>query len=116
VPEKRIDASIHRRAAIQLERGILALRSREVAIASSVKVCLTSEPAHICAKRSALLCRTGADVWRSQMIAIGRMLSRAIITVNENEILKQILLLCAAGLFVSVLMMTYGVDLSPGFF
>jgi hypothetical protein len=114
VPEKRIDASIHRRAAIQLERGILALRSREVAIASSVKVCLTSEPAHICAKRSALLCRT--DVWRSQMIAIGRALSRAIITVNENEILKQILLLCAAGLFVSVLMMTYGIDLSPGLF
>jgi hypothetical protein len=50
------------------------------------------------------------------MIAIGRMLSRAIITVNENDILKQILLLCAAGLFVSVLMMTYGVDLSSGFF
>jgi hypothetical protein len=50
------------------------------------------------------------------MIAIGRMLSRAIITVNENDILKQILLLCAAGLFVSVLMMPYGVDLSPGFF
>jgi hypothetical protein len=40
------------------------------------------------------------------MIAIGRVLSRAIITVNENEILKQILLLCAAGLFVSVLIFT----------
>jgi hypothetical protein len=52
----------------------------------------------------------------SQMIAIGRVLSRAIITVNENEILKQILLLCAAGLLVSVLMMTYGIDLSPGLF
>jgi hypothetical protein len=25
-------------------------------------------------------------------------------------------LLCAAGLFVSLLMLTYGVDLSPGFF
>jgi hypothetical protein len=24
--------------------------------------------------------------------------------------------LCAAGLFVSVLMLTYGIDLSPGFF
>ena len=50
------------------------------------------------------------------MIAIGRVLSRAIITVNKNEILKQIVLLCAAGLLVSVLMMTYGIDLSPGLF
>jgi ribose/xylose/arabinose/galactoside ABC-type transport system permease subunit len=51
-----------------------------------------------------------------QMIAIGRVLSRAIITVNENELLKQLALLCAAGLFVSLLMLTYGIDLSPGFF
>ena len=50
------------------------------------------------------------------MVAIGRILSRAIITVHENEILKQLALLCAAGLFVSILMLTYGVDLSPGFF
>ena len=50
------------------------------------------------------------------MAAIARMLSRAIITVNENEILKQLALLCAAGLLVSVLMLAYGVDLSPGFF
>lgn len=50
------------------------------------------------------------------MVAIARMLSRAIITVNENEILKQLALLCAAGLLVSILMLTYGVDLSPGFF
>ena len=45
-----------------------------------------------------------------------RALSRAIITLNDNEILKQLALLCAAGLFVSLLMLTYGVDLSPGFF
>jgi hypothetical protein len=50
------------------------------------------------------------------MIAIGRVLSRAIVTVSENEILKQLALLCAAGLFVSLLMLTYGVDLTPGFF
>jgi ribose/xylose/arabinose/galactoside ABC-type transport system permease subunit len=48
--------------------------------------------------------------------AIERALSRAIITINNNEILKQIALLCAAGLFVSLLMLTYGLDLSPGFF
>ena len=50
------------------------------------------------------------------MTAIGRAFSRAIITLNDNEILKQLVLFCAAGLFVSLLMLTYGVDLSPGFF
>jgi len=58
----------------------------------------------------------GADAWRSQMTAIGRVLSRTIVTINENEILKQLALLCAADLFVSLLMLTYGLDLSPGFF
>ena len=50
------------------------------------------------------------------MTAIARVLSRAIITFNDIEILKQLVLFCAAGLFVSLLMLTYGVDLSPGFF
>jgi ribose/xylose/arabinose/galactoside ABC-type transport system permease subunit len=51
-----------------------------------------------------------------KMIALGRVLSRTFITFNENEILKQIAMLCGAGLLVSVLMLTYGIDLSPGFF
>ena len=50
------------------------------------------------------------------MTAIERAFSRAIVTLNDNEILKQLALLCAAGLFVSLLMLTYGLDLSPGFF
>ena len=50
------------------------------------------------------------------MTAIERALSRAILTINDNEILKQFVLLCAAGLFVSLLMLSYGRDLSPGFF
>jgi ribose/xylose/arabinose/galactoside ABC-type transport system permease subunit len=50
------------------------------------------------------------------MTAIARVFSRAITTINGNEILKQIVLLCAAGLFVSLLMLTYGIDLSPGLF
>jgi hypothetical protein len=50
------------------------------------------------------------------MAAIGRILSRDIITVNETEILRQLVLLCAAGLLVSLLMLIYGLDLSPGFF
>ena len=60
--------------------------------------------------------RTGADAWRSQMTAIARALSRVIVTINDNEILKQLALLCAAALFVALLMLTYGLDLSPGFF
>jgi hypothetical protein len=50
------------------------------------------------------------------MTAIARVLSRAFISISEADVLKQILLFAAAGLLVSVLMMTYGVDLSPGFF
>jgi hypothetical protein len=50
------------------------------------------------------------------MTAIARALSRAFINVNEADTLKQLLLFCLAGLFVSVLLMTYGVDLSPGLF
>jgi ribose/xylose/arabinose/galactoside ABC-type transport system permease subunit len=50
------------------------------------------------------------------MTAIARAFSRALVTINHNEVLKQLVLLCAAGLFVSLLMLTYGLDLSPGFF
>jgi hypothetical protein len=48
------------------------------------------------------------------MVAIGRKLSHT--TVNENEILEQLALLCATGLLVSIVMLNYGLDLSPGFF
>jgi hypothetical protein len=50
------------------------------------------------------------------MTDIARALSRVFVTVAEVEILKQLLLFSLAGLFVSVLLMTYGIDLSPGFF
>ena len=50
------------------------------------------------------------------MTTIARVLSRALFTINRVEILKQLLLFAAAGLFVSLLMQTYGLDLSPGFF
>jgi hypothetical protein len=35
---------------------------------------------------------------------------------TEIEILKQLAIFCGAGLLVSVLTMTYGLDLSAGFF
>jgi ribose/xylose/arabinose/galactoside ABC-type transport system permease subunit len=50
------------------------------------------------------------------MTTIARALSRALVNFNELETLKQLLLFCLAGLFVTVLLMTYGIDLSPGFF
>ncbi len=50
------------------------------------------------------------------MTVIARALSRAFVAAAEAETLKQLLLFCLAGLFVSVLIMTYGIDLSPGFF
>ena len=50
------------------------------------------------------------------MTTIARALSRALITINDIVVLKQLVLFAAAGLLVSVLMLTYGVDLSPGFF
>lgn len=53
----------------------------------------------------------------SQMAAIARLLARKVpATQIEADILKHLGLLCCAGLLVSVLMMTYGLDLSPGFF
>jgi hypothetical protein len=36
--------------------------------------------------------------------------------LRPRPILKQLALFCCAGLLVSLLMMSYGVDLSPGFF
>ena len=50
------------------------------------------------------------------MTAIAHALSRALQSAGESEALKQIALLCGAGLLVSLLCLTYGVDLSPGFF
>jgi hypothetical protein len=49
--------------------------------------------------------------------AIARVLSRAFPTTQiEIDALKQLALLCGAGLLALLLLMTYGLDLSPGFF
>ncbi|MBR1125060.1 hypothetical protein JQ628_26305 [Bradyrhizobium lablabi] len=50
------------------------------------------------------------------MTAIAQALSRLLVTVNKIEVLKQLVLFCAACLLVGLLMLTYGLDLSPGFF
>jgi ribose/xylose/arabinose/galactoside ABC-type transport system permease subunit len=50
------------------------------------------------------------------MIAIAKAAMRVFGSDPEPEILRQIALLCGAGLLVSLLMLTYGIDLSPGLF
>jgi hypothetical protein len=50
------------------------------------------------------------------MTAIVHALSRTVRSVGQIDTLKQLALLCGAGLLVSLLLLSYGVDLSPGFF
>jgi ribose/xylose/arabinose/galactoside ABC-type transport system permease subunit len=51
------------------------------------------------------------------MTAVARAFSRVFFsTSSEFDVLKTLLLLCGIGLFVSLLMLSYGIDLSPGFF
>jgi hypothetical protein len=50
------------------------------------------------------------------MTALVQTMFRTVHSVREVHPLKQLLMFCAAGLFVGLLMLTYGLDLSPGFF
>lgn len=50
------------------------------------------------------------------MTGLERALSHALATINDVEVLKQLVLFCAASLFVGLLMLIYGIDLSPGLF
>jgi hypothetical protein len=50
------------------------------------------------------------------MTGIARVLSRVSGTQVDVEILKTIAMFCGVGLFVSLLLATYGLDLSAGFF
>jgi hypothetical protein len=51
------------------------------------------------------------------MAAIAKVLARKFPSTDlEVEVLKQIALFSGAGLLVSLVLMSYGLDLSPGFF
>ncbi len=51
------------------------------------------------------------------MTAIARVLSRAFPGVEiEVETLKTIVMFCGVGLVVALMLASYGLDLSPGFF
>ena len=51
------------------------------------------------------------------MTALARTLSRALGVEIDVELLKTVAIFCGAGLAVSLLLaLTFGLDLSPGFF
>jgi ribose/xylose/arabinose/galactoside ABC-type transport system permease subunit len=50
------------------------------------------------------------------MTAIVSAISGALLSITGVDVLKQIMLVCGAGLLVTLLLLTYGLDLSPGFF
>ena len=50
------------------------------------------------------------------MTAIAYALSRAVRSGAELEALKLVAILSGIGLLLSVMSLTYGLDLSPGFF
>ena len=50
------------------------------------------------------------------MTAIARVLARVSGTRVDVETLKTIVMFCGVGLVVSLLVASYGLDLSPGFF
>jgi len=50
------------------------------------------------------------------MATIARVLSRASGIQVDVEILKTLVMFCGVGLTVSLLLASYGLDLSPGFF
>lgn len=50
------------------------------------------------------------------MTAIVQTVFQTIHSVRDVHPLTQLAMFCAAGLFVSLLALTYGLDLSPGFF
>ena len=50
------------------------------------------------------------------MAALARVLTRASGIQVDVETLKSIIMFCGVGLTVSLLLASYGLDLSPGFF
>ena len=50
------------------------------------------------------------------MAAFARTLARAFHIDADDEALKIIAIFCGVGLLVSLMVASYGVDLSPGFF
>ena len=52
----------------------------------------------------------------ADMSVIARAISHTLLSTSRGDVLRHGLLFCGAGLLVSLLLLTYGLDLSPGFF
>jgi hypothetical protein len=52
----------------------------------------------------------------ADMTAIARAISHTLLSTSRGDVLKHGLLFCGAGILVSLLLLTYGLDLSPGLF
>jgi hypothetical protein len=50
------------------------------------------------------------------MTAIVNAISGALLSITGFDVLKHVMLVCGAGVLVTMLLLTYGLDLSPGFF
>jgi hypothetical protein len=50
------------------------------------------------------------------MAALAKMLSRASGFEIDVDTLRTLLIFCGAGLLLSLVLLSYGIDLSPGFF
>jgi hypothetical protein len=48
--------------------------------------------------------------------ALSRVFLSRVLSADERDTLKKIALFCGVGLLASLICMTYGLDLSPGFF
>jgi hypothetical protein len=56
------------------------------------------------------------EFWRSPMTALVQALSRLSGVETETDVFTIVAIFCGVGLFVSLTLATYGLDLSPGFF
>jgi len=61
-------------------------------------------------------CRSSNLKQEFTMTAIAHALSRAFQSTGELDALKKIAVFCGVGLLLSLVCLSYGLDLSPGFF
>jgi len=98
----------------QIARALLWLNQASTGVnIRAIKICafLTRPRSRL----DSLIVRSQTDLG-VQMIASAKTAVRVFGAATDSEILRQIALLCGAGLLVSLLMLTYGNDLSTGLF
>ena len=64
----------------------------------------------------ALICKSAGRNGGIAMAAITKVLSRITVRDADVEALKVVAIFSGLGLLLSLMFLTYGIDLSPGFF